>query len=148
MPNVKFYCQNFVQIFVDKLIFWCILNAIKLIILKFFSMFTFMYLREKFNIPQYIKLSWGLIESNYKPRLVLILHGSKVYLDIAYRRFYGCRNVEILPAKRTRLSKDAYLFSATKQDGKVLDRLVPTTYLRDVMYASSYSPDLEENPTL
>ncbi len=111
-------------------------------------MFTFMYLREKFGIPAHIRLSWGLIETKDGLRLVLKLQDSKVYLDIAERRFYGCKNVKIYQAWRTPLDKDTYLFSTINKDGHMLDKILPKTYLNDVMYATRYSADLEKNPPL
>ena len=111
-------------------------------------MFTFKYLKELFGIPQKMKVSWGLLETKSKPNLVLVLQNSNLYLDIAGRRFYGRQNVKIYPARRTVLDKGTYLFSVIKQDGQSLGRLLPKTYLDDVMYATRYSAELEENPPL
>ena len=111
-------------------------------------MFTYAYLRERYQIPRKIEVSWGLIETDDIARLALVLHGSKVYLDIAGRRFCNCKNVNIYPAKRTRLNEESYLFSAEKPDGQLLVRRLPKTYLDDMLYAMHYSADLEENPPL
>lgn len=113
------------------------------------AMFSFKYLRDVFGIPPKMKVSWCLIErQDSSVDLGLMLHGSKVFLDIAKRRFFACQNAKICKARRMAADKQTYYFVGTNSEGKILSRLFFHTYLSDLMYATRYSAELEKNPPL
>ncbi|MDO4162334.1 MAG: hypothetical protein Q4D80_04955 [Pseudomonadota bacterium] len=111
------------------------------------------FLREYFRIPANKKIGWGIIEeclekngkTEYRPGVYI--ENSRVYLDIAKRRFFTQMSSPLIsrcihPAVKTR---QGLACCYTAKDNKNLSIVRSRTYITDIFYPAIYSKELEEN---
>lgn len=115
---------------------------------------TLKFLRSYFQIPKSKKISWGIIEETVKGvtklRLGVFFPNSKLYLDVARRRFFtetdsavnNCGITRhIYPAKR-KLNGYSYIFTNKEKNIGVE---YSKRFIADVYYFALYSKELEND---
>lgn len=118
------------------------------------GMETLKFLRSYFQIPKNKKISWGIIEETAKGetkyRLGVLFPNSKLYLDVARRRFFtetdsAVNNCDITrriyPAKRKCYG---YAYYFTNKEKNICVEY-SKRFIADVYYFALYSKELEND---
>lgn len=107
---------------------------------------TFRFFRDQFGLPARAALEWCVVRESSRMgcelRLGVALKGTKLYIDVAMRRFFTQVDIPLIerrcyPAERID-RKSHYEYRTA--EGLVLTR--PKHYIRDIYYATRFDPGL------